>query len=120
MNSTWRTGRSGKNPDMLYTTGETAYCRFSLAVTERYKGEAKTIWLNFVAWGKVAEICAKYLTKDSKIGIRGNFSQSTYTKDGAKKTDTEFLVEELEFLDEKGEKQKTSDPGTSPEDLPFF
>jgi single-strand DNA-binding protein len=105
---------------MRYTAGGTAYCRFSLAVTERYKGETKTIWLNLIAWGKLAEICTKYLTKGSKIGIRGKFSQSTYTKDGVKKTNTEILIEELEFLNEKGDKERTSEPSPPPDDLPFF
>ncbi len=51
--------------------------RFSIATSETYKnnkGERikETQWHNVVAWGQVAEIANKYLTKGKEVAIEGN------------------------------------------------
>ena len=55
-----KTGQSG-----------TAVCRFSVAVTEKYNGNEQTEWFSLVAFGKTAEVAAKYLAKGSQVFIEG-------------------------------------------------
>lgn len=70
-------GNVGKDPEIKYTQDGTAKASFSLATSESWKdkntGEKKEItdWHNIVLWGKVAEICAQYVKKGSKVYIEG-------------------------------------------------
>jgi single-strand DNA-binding protein len=82
--------------------------RFSVATNESYrnaKGEkvTETQWHNnLVAWGKVAEIAEKYLSKGSELAIEGKITSRSYTdKEGIKKYFTEIQVHELLMLGAK-------------------
>ncbi|CAN5633281.1 single-stranded DNA-binding protein [soil metagenome] len=100
-------GRLGKDPEMKYTNTGVAFCTFSLATSESYKGENNTVvekteWHNIVAWRKLAEICSQYLKKGSKIYAEGKISTSTYEKEGEKKYSTRIILTEMIMLDTKG------------------
>ncbi|HKO80292.1 MAG TPA: single-stranded DNA-binding protein, partial [Chitinophagaceae bacterium] len=61
-----------------------------------------TQWHRVVAWGKVAEIAAKYLDKGKEIAIEGKLVNRSYTdKDGNKKYITEVQISELLMLGAK-------------------
>jgi single-strand DNA-binding protein len=117
MNLVVITGRLGKDPDMRYTPGGKSVCKFSIAETKVISGEKKTRWWNIVAWGKLAEICTKYLGKGSHVLVEGELNQSTYTKDGVKITAFEVVAGKVEFLDPKGGRAE-ADTGSSA-DIPF-
>jgi single-strand DNA-binding protein len=52
-----------------------------------------------VAWGKVAEIVEKYLSKGKEVAIEGKLISRSYNdKDGNKKYITEIQVNELLML----------------------
>jgi single-strand DNA-binding protein len=119
MNIVILTGRLGKDPELRYTPKGVAYCRFTLATTERYSGQTKTLWNDIVAWGKLAEICGKHLSKGAKIGIRGRIAKSTWEKEGAKRTTTEIVIDELEFLGEKHQADQAPPETDSGLNLPF-
>jgi single-strand DNA-binding protein len=56
----------------------------------------ETTWHNLVAWGKVAEIAEKYLTKGKEVAVEGKLINRSYTdKDGNKKYVTEVEVNEI-------------------------
>ena len=58
--------------------------------------EKETTWHNIVAWGNVAEIAEKFLTKGKEIALEGKLINRSYTdKDGVKKYITEVQVNEL-------------------------
>ncbi|MEG0498030.1 MAG: single-stranded DNA-binding protein, partial [Carnobacterium sp.] len=59
------------------------------------------------AFGKTAETMGNFLHKGSKILIEGQLSQSTYEKNGEKRSSTDVIVNRFEFLDSK------KDSGTS-------
>lgn len=81
--------------------------RFSMATNETYrnaKGEkvTETQWHTIVAWGKVAELAEKYLTKGSEVAIEGKLINRSYTdKEGVKKYITEVQLNELLLLGDK-------------------
>jgi len=80
-----------------------------MATDESYrnaKGEkvTETTWHNLVAWGKVAELAEKYLTKGKEIAIEGKLINNSYTdKEGNKKYSTEVQVSEILMLGSKAE-----------------
>jgi single-strand DNA-binding protein len=103
-------GNLGNNPEIKTLDGGKKLARFSVATNEVYrntKGEkvTETQWHNLVAWGKVAEIAEKYLSKGSEVAIEGKLMNRTYNdKDGVKKYITEVQVNELLMLGDKPSK----------------
>jgi single-strand DNA-binding protein len=100
-------GNLGNAPEVRNTESGKKLVRFSIATSETYrnaKGEKvkETQWHNLIAWGKVAEIAEKYLTKGSEVAIEGKLMNNNYTdKDGNKKYNTEIQVHELLLLGSK-------------------
>lgn len=100
-------GNLGNAPEVKTLDGGKKMARFSLATNETYrnaKGEkiTETQWHNMIAWGKVAEIAEKYLTKGKEVVVEGKLVNRNYTdKDGNKKYITEVQVNELLLLGEK-------------------
>ncbi|MEO6325966.1 MAG: single-stranded DNA-binding protein [Thermoanaerobaculia bacterium] len=51
-----------------------------------------------VAWGKLAEICATYLTKGQGIYVEGKILNRAYEKDGERRYATEISADEINML----------------------
>ena len=100
-------GNLGNAPEVKNTEKGKKLAKFSIATNETYynaKGEkvTETQWHNLVAWGKVAELVEKYLTKGSEVAIEGKLMNNNYMdKDGNKRYSTEVQVHELLLLDSK-------------------
>lgn len=81
----------------------------SLATNDYYTNAAgekveDTQWHNLVAYGKTAELFQKYVKKGSEIAIDGKLVYRSYEdNEGNKKYITEIVVNEVLFLDKKGE-----------------
>jgi single-strand DNA-binding protein len=94
-------GNLGNAPEVKNTENGKKLARFSMATNETYRGRTgekvtETTWHNIVAWGKVAEIAEKYLTKGKEIAIEGKLTNHSYTdKEGIKRFVTEIQVNEL-------------------------
>jgi single-strand DNA-binding protein len=97
-------GNLGKAPEVRNTENGKKLARFSVATNESYrnaKGEkvTETQWHNIIAWGKVADIAEKYLSKGTEVVIEGKLVHHSYAdKDGNKKYATEIQVSELLLL----------------------
>ena len=102
-------GNLGNAPEVKTTESGKKLARFSVATNESYRnaqGEkvTETTWHNLVAWGKVADIAEKYLSKGSEVAIEGKLINRSYTdKDGNKKYISEVQVNELLMLGSKAE-----------------
>jgi single-strand DNA-binding protein len=97
-------GNLGNAPEVRNMEGGKKLVRFSVATNEQYKnakGErvTETQWHNLIAWGKVADIAEKYLTKGTEVAIEGKLINRNYMdKEGNKKYITEIQVNELLML----------------------
>lgn len=97
-------GNLGNAPEVKTLESGKKMARFSVATNEIYrnaKGEkvTETQWHNLIAWGKVAEIVEKFLTKGKEVAIEGKLINRSYNdKDGNKKYITEIQVNELLLL----------------------
>lgn len=114
MNKVVLIGRLTKDPDVRYSQGENsmAIARFSIAVDRKTKsGEEKQAdYPNCVAFGKVAELIEKYVHKGNRFGVIGHIQTGSYTnRDGVKVYTTDVMVDEIEFLESKG----NSDSGSN-------
>ena len=108
-------GNLGADPEMRYTAGGTAVCKFSLATSRKFTGkdgqkQEKTEWHRIVAWAKLAEICGQYLTKGKKVMIEGRIEYGSYEKDGVKHYTTDIIAENMEMLGGLGQSTQESEP----------
>lgn len=106
-------GRMTKDAEIYTTSGGIRLTRFSIAVTRDYadsNGDKQTDFFNCTAWRGLAEAIVKYVRKGDRIAIVGELQNRSYEdKAGVKRTVTEILVQEAEFL---GNKQVSEDkPG---------
>ncbi len=102
-------GNIGNAPEIRTFDKEKKMARFSIATHEIYrnaKGEkiTETQWHNVVAWGKLAEITEKYLTKGKEVAIEGKLIHRSYDdKDGNKKYISEIQVNDILLIGAKTE-----------------
>ncbi len=101
-------GNVGSEPKVqAMSNGSVA--QLSLATTERaYKLQngtqvpERTEWHNLIAWGKTADVIAKYVHKGSKLYVEGKIKTRSYDdRQGRKCYVTEIHIDVLELLDPK-------------------
>lgn len=102
-------GNLGKDPEERKTTTGTTVVSLSLATKDGYGDKEKTNWHYVTVFGKVAENCAKYLSKGSKVLVQGRIDYSNYEKNGATVYKTDIIADKVEFLDNKGDKSNTGE-----------
>lgn len=102
-------GNLGKDPELRYTAAGTAVATFTLATTERFKNrngdqQERTEWHNIVAWGPLAEICGKYLSKGRQVYVEGRIQNRSYDdREGNKRYISEVVISEMQMLGRPGE-----------------
>ena len=98
-------GRLTANPELCYTTNNTAVTSFTLAVERNFKNESgnkEADFINIVAWNKKAELIHQYLKKGDRLGISGRLQVRKYQNErGENRYVTEVVAEEVEFLNSK-------------------
>lgn len=109
-------GNLGKDPEMRYTADGKAVASFSMAMSDKYKngsGEMveRTEWMDLVAFGNVADICKKFLTKGSKAYVEGRFSTNKWTdREGNPRSKIQVVVNNLILLSPKREGAAPQNP----------
>ena len=129
MNKVFMIGNLTRDPELTETPSGVSVCRFSIAVSRDYAdadGNRETDFFNITVWRGRAENCGKFLKKGNKVGIVGKIQNRSYTtKEGDKRTVTEIIADEVEFLTPKAEEPHTGKPYQRPtleideSDLPF-
>lgn len=103
-------GNLTRDPETRSTnTGQTV-TNFSLAVSRSWKGQdgqtqEATSFINCVAWGKVGEIIAQYVSKGRPLLVSGRLEQRSWDdKDsGQKRSAVEVIVEDFNFVGGRGD-----------------
>jgi len=98
-------GRLGQNPERVDLNDDKVKVNLRLATNEVYRnGEGDKVettqWHNVTAWGSLAELMAKYLSKGSEVAIEGRLTYRQYDdKEGVTRTVSEVVSTELLMLD---------------------
>ena len=120
MNNVSLIGRLTKDPELRHTQSGSPTTNFTLAVDRNFKnaeGEREADFINCVAWRKLAETIAHNLSKGRRIGVTGRIQTRNYEdKDGVRRYVTEVVVEQMDFLDYKGNE---SEPDDGLQEVPF-
>ena len=98
-------GNLTRDPELRKTANGQSVASFSIATNRSFTtqtGEKKeqADYHNIVAWGRLAEICAQYLTKGKKVYVDGRIQNREWEgTDGQKRYRTEVVVENMIMLD---------------------
>jgi single-strand DNA-binding protein len=116
MNKAIIIGRLSRDPELKMTQNKVPVCSFTLAVDRRVKegGNRVTDWIECVAWRKQAEFLAQYFRKGQRVLVVGQVQTRSWEKDGQKRSVTEILVDELEFVEAKAAPVATAAPTPEP------
>lgn len=108
LNKVMLIGRLTRDPEARTTPQGQAVTTFSVATGLRWKDatgnvQEKTEFHNVVAWRKLAETCAQYLKKASRIYVEGRLQTRSWDDpQGQKKYRTEIVLDNMIMLDSKG------------------
>ena len=108
------TGNLGRDPEMRYTPGGSKVTAFPVATNRQYKNSEdkeiqETTWRRVEVWGRLAEVCNKYLKKGSRVFIEGRLKPDPETggpkiykrKDGEPGASFEVSASRVIFLDSR-------------------
>jgi single-strand DNA-binding protein len=104
-------GRLGKEPEQRNISKDKAVTLFSVAVDNiwKSKGETKksTDWFNVEAWGKLGDICKKFLQKGQLVYVEGALRTDKYEHEGETKYFTKVIASKMQMLEWKGKEDET-------------
>ena len=112
-------GRTGKEPEVRYTTAGDAVTNVSLATTESRKDkegkkQEKTEWHNLVFYRGLAEVVGEYVKKGALIYVEGKLTTEKYEKDGENHYITKIIVSDMKMLGGSGKAESEDHSGAKP------
>ena len=102
-------GNLTRDPELRNTTSGQSVTNFTVATSSQWNDvngqkQERSEFHPVVAWGKLAEICAQYLTKGRKVYVDGRLQTREWeTPDGQKRQRTEIVAENMIILDKAGQ-----------------
>ncbi len=131
-------GNLTRDPELRYTPQGAAVCEFALALNRSYTNKQtgqrvdEVSFIEIVAWGRTAELCAEYLKKGRQVFVEGRLQQDRWeSQDGKKMSRVRVTAESVTFVGSRpagGEAKGGAAPAPEaappeeagpPEDIPF-
>jgi single-strand DNA-binding protein len=105
-------GNLTRDPQLTYTSSNTAVCKFGLAMNDSWKdrntGEKKeqVTFVDCVCFGRAGEVINQYMSKGKPLHLDGRLSFSQWEgQDGTKRSKLEVVVENFQFVGGGGDRQ---------------
>ena len=101
-------GRLGQDPEVKTISSGQQVATINIATSESWTGkdgqrQEKTEWHRVVAWGKLADLCGKYLSKGRQVYIEGRLQTRQWEdQTGNKRYTTEIVANTVQFLGQGG------------------
>ena len=110
LNKVFLIGNLTRDPELRVTPKGTSIAAFGIAINRQTKDDAgntrdETTFVDVEAWGKQAELVAKYLGKGSPCMIEGRLKLDEWTDktSGAKRSRLKVVLENVQFLGRKSD-----------------
>ena len=101
-------GNLTRDVELKQTAGKQQVAEIGLAVNRRFKDREgadreEVTFVDCEAWGRTAEVMAKYLAKGRPVFIEGRLKLDTWQdQSGAKRSKMRVVVENFQFIDSRG------------------
>jgi single-strand DNA-binding protein len=97
-------GNAGQDAEMSSTSAGKSVANFSLAINQSFHGKKdgnvqRVEWVRCVAWGKLATIAERFVTKGKQVFVEGRLQTRRFEdREGNPKIVTEVIVASLRVL----------------------
>jgi single-strand DNA-binding protein len=96
-------GNVGSPPELNYGQNSVPFCRFSVAVNERWKSHGekreKVTWFPVIVFNGLAESCANYIDRGRLVAIQGRVQTREYEdREGTQHQVMQVVAEKVTFL----------------------
>lgn len=96
MNTITATGNVTRDPEVKYTQGGMAICKFSVASSYGKDDKKKTTFIDIVAFGELGENVCENVKKGSRVTVIGRLQIEPYEKqDGTKMKRVEVIADDV-------------------------
>lgn len=108
-------GNLTRDPELRATGSGTQVLTFGVAVNDRRRNPQSGDWedvpnfVDCVVFGNRAEPLSRFLSKGQKVAIEGKLRWSQWERDGQRRSKLEVIVDEVEFLSQRGAGQQGGD-----------
>ena len=102
MNRVTLVGRLARDPEQRSASSGMSVCRMRIAIPRRKRGteDPGAVFIDVVAFERLAEACAKYLANGSQVGVDGRLEHRTWeAEDRTSRSVYEVIAQEVRFLD---------------------
>lgn len=116
-------GRLGKDPEVRTVGSSGTVAQLTVATSENWVDkeghkQERTEWHRVVAWGKLAEICGKHLSKGRQVYVEGRLqTRSWEDQQGVKKYSTEIVASTVQFLGAANERSENASQSRGGDDF---
>ena len=116
-------GRLGSDPEVKQISTDSSVANMSVATSESWNDkngqrQEKTEWHRVVVWGKLAELCGKYLSKGRQVYVEGRLqTRSWEDQQGQKRYTTEIVATTVQFLDKASTDTASTSASTATQDF---
>ena len=97
MNSIQITGRLTRDPELRSTKSGKQVANLRIAVSRRER-EAAPVYVDVVAFDKLAEVAAEHLAKGRQVAISGRLDYQEWEHEGTRRSKHEVIASEVDFL----------------------
>ena len=98
MNTIQLIGRLTADPELRSLANDKSVANMRLAVARRDR-EAAPVYVDVVAFDKLAGLCAQHLEKGRQVAVNGRLEYSEWeTEDASKRSKHEIVANDVEFL----------------------
>lgn len=107
INKVFVIGNLTRDPEMRQTPNGQSVCTFGVAtnrewITKDGRKLQSTEFHECVAWARLAEVCARYLTKSKLVYVEGYLKTRSWdTPEGIKRFRTEIIVQDMIMLEKR-------------------
>lgn len=118
-------GRLVSDPEIRYTQGGTALCKFSIANNYAYyrddELQKEVNYFDVTTWSKLAEQCNEYLKKGRRVIVNGRLRQNRWQdEEGANHSRIDIIGTQVQFLDSKDNGDGTEEAAPTESDETTF
>lgn len=100
-------GHLTRDPELSYTTNQTAICKFGLAVNHKFGEREEVCFVDITAWGKQGEVVQKYCHKGDALLVEGRLTLDRWQdKDGQNRSKLYVTMSAMSFVGKGGERQE--------------
>lgn len=95
------------------------WAEFTVASTDKVKGEKVTTWVRCSIWGKRGASLLPYLTKGTRVCVVGTLTARAYTSQGEARVGLDVRVDQIDLMGGGDRREQHAPPAADSGELPF-